>query len=43
MPKTNINDHICTIWLLFKIVTVAGRDDKGDNKKHGNRKPLNIH
>lgn len=25
MPKTNINDHICTIWLLFKIVTVAGK------------------
>lgn len=45
MMRMKINDCICTILLLLllKIVEVGDRNDKGDTKKHRNRKPLNIH
>lgn len=32
MLKTKINDHICRVFMLFKIVKVSSGDDKEDTK-----------
>lgn len=32
MLKAKINDHICRVFMLFKIVKVSSGDDKEDRK-----------